>query len=129
MKACLETWPSAEEDTRRSQKIWNEQNGNLIYYWNRCYLGALCVTRVFEDDGATEDIRAGIIWKELRGEDYPEMEVLIISPTESYWNMPWSTLQGNLLVISFEVAKTELGIDVCLSVFCLFSVSVSVSRR
>ena len=92
---------------------WPSQ-GNLVFYWNRCYLGCLCITRIFENDLQSEDIRVGIVWKELKGEDYPEgMEILIITPNDSYWNMPWSRLQGNFLIIDFATARSELGIDVC----------------
>ena len=113
MQACLATWPSPEEEKIKCKKVWDAQQGNLVYYWNRIYLGCLCITRIFENDLESEDVRVGIVWKELRGELYPEgMEILIITPNDSYWNMPWARLQGNFLIIDFATAKSELGIDV-----------------
>ena len=120
-QAAYDAWISESDDLSRSRQIFDDLDGDLVYYFDRCYIGALCITRLTEADGS-EECRSGIVYTIIDDPSLDEFEVQVCTPSEprnnkKFWSLRWSLFQGNLLIITFETARTRLGIDVCSNVF------------
>ena len=128
VKLCFEDWNSAEEDCEKAPKVWSDDAGDVLFYWDRKYLGTTVITRLFESDGSQE-IRSSLIRKVYDGAEFDEPNVEFITPNDAnpdtrYWSLPWSRLQGHVMVLTWDVCKRDLNIDVCVKFFkkrnCVF---------
>ena len=63
-------------------------------------------------------IRSSLIRKVYDGDDWEEPNVEFITPNDvsnsRYWSLPWSQLQGHVMLLDWETVQNELGINVCL---------------
>lgn len=125
-QAAYNAWISEEDDLERSREIWNDLDGDLVYYFDKAYIGAFCITRLTDPDG-TEECRSGIIYTVIDDPHLEEFEVQVLTPSErrnnkKFWSLRWSMFQGNLLVLDFDTVKNRLGLDVCFNFasFCFF---------
>ena len=49
---CFDLWIGAEEDETKSKELWISNAGEIIFYWDRGYLGTCVITRLFDVNGA-----------------------------------------------------------------------------
>ena len=59
---CFNEWCSEELDKRESPKIFADNDGDLIFYFDRKLVGSTVITRLFDPDG-NQDIRASLVKK------------------------------------------------------------------
>ena len=129
---CFGEWCTEEVDKRESNKLFANGDGEMLFYWNKKYVGATVVTRLFDPDG-TQDIRVSLIKKGYY-QGYPEPHIECITPNDPnqdarYWSLPWSSLQGNMILLTWDVCLQKLGINVSLKKFNNFVLRMFLVAR
>ena len=112
---CFAEWCTPEVDAREANKIFADGDGEMLFYWNKQFVGTTVITRLFNMDG-TQDICTSLVKKAYyKGYDEPHIECITpndANPEGRYWSLPWSRLQGNMILLTWDVCAERLGINV-----------------